>query len=37
MIGLAIAVWILVVLTFLIGYGIGRASLTPVEPEEEDE
>ncbi len=35
MIGLAITVWILVVLTFLIGYGIGRASLTPVEEDDE--
>lgn len=36
MIGLAIGVWILAVLTFVLGYGIGRASLTPVEPEDDE-
>lgn len=36
MIWTIIAVWILVILTFLIGYGVGRASLTLVEPEDDE-
>jgi len=36
MIPLAITVWVLVTLTFLIGYGVGRASLTPIV-EDDDE
>lgn len=37
MIGLAITVWILVLITFLIGYGVGRVSLTPVKPDDDEE
>lgn len=28
--------WVLTVITFILGYGIGRASLTPVEEEGQD-
>lgn len=35
--GIIIGVWILSTVTFLLGYAIGRISLTPVKDEDEEE
>ena len=36
MIWIIITVAIIVIVTFLLGYGIGRMSLTPIVPEDEE-